>query len=249
MNMWKEMRDDIRTVFLKDPAARSVLEVLTCYPGLHAVWMHRMAHALWKRRFFLIGRLISHINRFLTGIEIHPGARIGRRFFIDHGSGVVIGETADIGNDVHLYQGVVLGGVSLERKKRHPTVGDSVMIGAGAIVLGPVTIGDGARVGAASLVIGDVPPKAVAVGVPARLGLGFSDRDLQELTDNRLPDPVADAFRFLSHQVETLECRLSELEKQQGVTVEINESVGKNRKEHQRIFFPFNEEFISGTGI
>jgi serine O-acetyltransferase len=211
--------------------------------------MHRLAHALWKRRFYLIGRLISHISRFLTGIEIHPGAIIGKRFFIDHGSGVVIGETTEIGDDVHLYQGVVLGGVSLEKEKRHPTLGNRVMIGAGSIVLGPVTIGDGARVGAASLVIGDVPPKALAVGVPARLGLGFSDRDLQELTDNKLPDPVADAFRFLSRKVETLECRLSEVERQQGITAEIDESMEEKTKEYHRIFSPFSEEFISGAGI
>ncbi len=249
MNMWKEMKDDIRTVFLKDPAARSVPEVLTCYPGLHAVWMHRLAHALWKRRFFLIGRLISHIARFLTGIEIHPGARIGRRFFIDHGAGVVIGETTEIGEDVHLYQGVVLGGVSLEKVKRHPTIGNRVMIGAGSIVLGPVTIGDGARVGAASLVIDDVPPKAVAVGVPARLNLGFSDGDLRELTDNKLPDPVAEAFRFLSRKVETLEGRLSEVERQQGITAETSENADKKTEEYHRVFSPFSEEFISGAGI
>ncbi|NQU03603.1 MAG: serine O-acetyltransferase [Syntrophaceae bacterium] len=249
MNLYATIKEDIRTVFLKDPAARSVIEVLTCYPGLHSIWMHRLAHALWRHRFFFVGRLVSHVNRFLTGIEIHPGARIGRRFFIDHGSGVVIGETTEIGDDVHLYQGVVLGGVSRERKKRHPTIRNGVMIGAGAIVLGPVTIGNDARVGAASLVIGDVPPRAIAVGVPARVGLGFSGKDIAELTDNRLPDPVAEAFRFLSHHVETLEARLLELEKQQGITVEINGSLEEDKREVLRIFSPFDEEFTSGAGI
>jgi serine O-acetyltransferase len=249
MQFYTTMREDIQTVFRKDPAARSVLEVLTCYPGLHSIWMHRLAHALWKKRFFFIGRLVSHVSRFLTGIEIHPGATIGKRLFIDHGSGVVIGETAEIGDDAHLYQGVVLGGVSLQKGKRHPTIGKDVMIGAGAIVLGPVTIGNDARVGAASLVISDVPPRAVAVGVPARVGLGFSGKDLQDLTDNKLPDPVADAFRFLSRQVGTIEGRLLELEKHQGIAREFNGSLEEKKHEFQRIFSPFNEEFTSGAGI
>ncbi|MDD5722445.1 MAG: serine O-acetyltransferase [Syntrophales bacterium] len=220
--MYTTMREDIQTVFQKDPAARSVLEVLTCYPGLHSIWMHRLAHALWKRRFFFIGRLISHVSRFLTGIEIHPGAQIGRRFFIDHGSGVVIGETTEIGDDAHIYQGVVLGGVSLQKGKRHPTIGKGVMIGAGAILLGPVTIGDEARIGAASLVVGDVPPRALAVGVPARLGLGFSARAMESLTDNKLPDPIAEAFQSMGRQIEALKRRLEEMERQQ----EIREDVG-----------------------
>lgn len=222
MNLYTTMREDIQTVFQKDPAARSVLEVLTCYPGLHSIWMHRLAHALWKRRFFFIGRLISHVSRFLTGIEIHPGAQIGRRFFIDHGSGVVIGETTEIGDDAHIYQGVVLGGVSLQKGKRHPTIGKGVMIGAGAILLGPVTIGDEARIGAASLVVGDVPPRALAVGVPARLGLGFSARAMESLTDNKLPDPIAEAFQSMGRQIEALKRRLEEMERQQ----EIREDVG-----------------------
>lgn len=213
MSILTTIREDIRTVFEKDPAARGTLEVVTCYPGLHAIWMHRLANGLWKRRFFFIARLISHISRFFTGIEIHPGARIGRRFFIDHGAGVVIGETSEIGYDVNIYQGVVLGGVSLKKEKRHPTVGNRVMIGAGAIVLGPITIGDEARIGAASLVLSDVPPRAIAVGVPARLGLGFSYKDLKNLTDNKLPDPIAEAFRLMTKRMETLEEKIAELEK------------------------------------
>jgi serine O-acetyltransferase len=249
MNLFKDIREDVKTVVRKDPAARSLLEILVCYPGLHAIWSHRLAHALWRHRFYFFGRLVSHISRFLTGIEIHPGAKIGRRFFIDHGSGVVIGETTEIGDDVHLYQGVVLGGVSLEKKKRHPTVGNGVLIGAGAIVLGPISIGDGARIGAASLVIIDVPPHAVAIGVPARLGLGFSVEDLQELTDNKLPDPIADAFKFFGRQIETLETRLAELEKHQGIVVELNGYLESKKREIQRLFPTSTEEFTSGEGI
>ncbi|MGD0276547.1 MAG: serine O-acetyltransferase [Syntrophales bacterium] len=249
MKFCNTIREDVKTVILKDPAARSLLEVLICYPGLHAIWLHRLAHALWHRRLYFFGRLVSHISRFLTGIEIHPGAKIGRRFFIDHGAGVVIGETTEIGDDVHLYQGVVLGGVSLEKKKRHPTIGNGVLIGAGAIVLGPVHIGDGARIGAASLVIIDVPPRALAVGVPARLGLGFSEAELQDLTDNKLPDPIADAFRFFGRQIETLETRLAELEKQQGIAVELNGYLEEKKKEIERLFSTSPEEFKSGEGI
>jgi len=209
--------------------------------------MHRLAHALWRRQFFFLGRLTSHVNRFLTGIEIHPGARIGRRFFIDHGSGVVIGETAEIGDDVHLYQGVVLGGVSREKKKRHPTVGNHVMIGAGAIVLGPVMIGDEARIGAASLVINDVPPRAVAVGVPARLGLGFSRKDLQALADNKLPDPIAEAFKFMGRQIDDLEKRLGEVEQYQGIHGEMSREVQEKKREIQQAFS--SELVTMGEGI
>ncbi|MBM4272531.1 MAG: serine O-acetyltransferase [Deltaproteobacteria bacterium] len=242
------MKEDIQTVFKKDPAARGLLEVLTCYPGLHAVWMHRIAHFLWQRSWWFCARFVSHISRFFTGIEIHPGARIGRRFFIDHGSGVVIGETTEIGDDVLIYQGVILGGVTLQKTKRHPTVGNQVMIGAGTIVLGPVVIGDGARIGAASLVIHDVPPQAVAVGVPARLGLGFSGKEIQEMTDNKLPDPIAEAFQFLGRQIETLERRMAEVEKREGVMVEIDQYVEEKKQEIMRMFSP-EEDFSVGAGI
>ncbi|HDR13967.1 MAG TPA: serine O-acetyltransferase [Desulfobacteraceae bacterium] len=242
MNLYAMIREDIQTIFRKDPAARSMVEVLTCYPGLHSIWMHRLAHALWRRRFFFIGRLISHLNRFVTGIEIHPGARIGRRFFIDHGSGVVIGETTEIGDDVHIYQGVVLGGVSLERKKRHPTIGNGVMIGAGAIVLGPINLGENSRVGAASLVLGDVPPRAVAVGVPARVGLGFSGKDLRDLADNKLPDPVANAFMVFNRQIESLERRIERMEYKGNIDLTSDRHIfGENISK--------KEEFIMGHGI
>jgi len=248
MKLYETIKEDIQTVFKKDPAARGIIEVLTCYPGLHAIWMHRIAHYLWVHGWLLCARFLSHMNRFLTGIEIHPGARIGQRFFIDHGSGVVIGETSEIGDDVHLYQGVVLGGVTLQKKKRHPTVGNHVMIGAGTIVLGPIVIGGGARIGAASLVIHDVPAEAIAVGVPARLGLGFSGKEIQEMTDNKLPDPIAEAFKFIGKQIETLEKRMAEMEQQQGIKVELDQYVEEKKQEIMRIFSS-EEEFSVGAGI
>jgi len=248
MAIYESMKEDVQTVFRKDPAARSMLEVLTCYPGLHAIWMHRIAHLLWQQELWFCARLLSHINRFLTGIEIHPGAEIGRRFFVDHGSGVVIGETSEIGDDVHLYQGVVLGGVTLQKKKRHPTVGNHVMIGAGTIVLGPIAIGDGARIGAASLVIHDVPAEAIAVGVPARLGLGFSGKEIREMTDSKLPDPIAEAFKFLGRQIQTLEERMAEIEQHQGIKVELDQYVEEKKQEIMRVFSS-EEGFSVGAGI
>jgi len=248
MKFYETIKEDVQTVFKKDPAARGVLEVLMCYPGLHAIWMHRIAHCLWQKKWYFGARLLSHISRFLTGIEIHPGAKIGRRFFIDHGSGVVIGETTEIGDDVLIYQGVILGGVTLQKKKRHPTVGNQVLIGSGTIVLGPVLIGDGARIGAASLVIHDVPPEAIAVGVPARLGLGFSGKEIQEMTDNKLPDPIAEAFNFLGKQIGTLERRMAEVEKREGVIVELDQYVEEKKKEIVRMFSP-EEDFSVGAGI
>jgi len=168
-NVFRLLREDLQTVFKKDPAARSTLEVLFCYPGLHAIWNHRVAHFLWKHKVRLLGRVMSHTARFVTGVEIHPGATIGRRFFIDHGMGVVIGETSEIGDDVLLYQGVVLGGTTHEKKKRHPTLGNNVVVGAGAILLGDIFIGDEARVGAGSVVVTSLEPRTTAVGVPARV--------------------------------------------------------------------------------
>ena len=205
------MREDIQTVFARDPAARSLLEVLFCYPGLHALWMHRIAHWLWKHKLRFLGRLVSHISRFLTGIEIHPGAVIGRRFFIDHGAGVVIGETAEIGDDVTLYQGVVLGGTTLERKKRHPTIGNRVIIGAAAVVLGPIEVGDGALIGANSVVIKPVPPGATVVGIPGRI-VGDRRKPVIDLEHGKLPDPVAEALERLRREQLKLEERLRALE-------------------------------------
>ena len=199
------MREDIRTVFEKDPAARSILEVICCYPGLHAIWVHRVSHILWNKHFYFLARLLSHISRALTGIEIHPGAKLGNRVFIDHGSGVVIGETAEVGDDVLIYMGVVLGGTALERVKRHPTVENDVVIGSGAAVLGPITIGRGAKIGAGSVVIRPVPPGATAVGVPARIAEPQLSVSAGQLDHNKLPDP---ALAMVSQMLD----RLSRLE-------------------------------------
>jgi serine O-acetyltransferase len=167
--MLTRLREDIGVVFERDPAARNAWEVLTCYPGLHALALHRMAHRLWNNGFKWLARFVSHLARWLTGIEIHPGARIGRRFFIDHGMGVVIGETSEIGDDCTLYHGVTLGGTTWNKGKRHPTLGDNVVVGAGAKILGPLQVGNGAKVGSNAVVVKDVPPGATAVGIPARI--------------------------------------------------------------------------------
>lgn len=205
------IRDDIRAVFRNDPAARSLPEVLL-YPGLHALWLHRAAHALWQRHVPFVPRLISQIARFLTGIEIHPGVRIGKGFFIDHGMGVVLGETTEIGNNVMLYQGVTLGGTGKQSGKRHPTVEDDVIIGVGAIVLGAITIGKGARVGGGAVVVRDVPPHATAVGVPARIVATRDPHTGETRRVEQLPDPEGEMLRSLRTQVIALEKRLNELE-------------------------------------
>ncbi len=207
------MREDIQTIFAKDPAARTVWEVLVCYPGLHAIWLHRLAHGLWCRRHRFLGRLVSHISRWLTGIEIHPGAQIGRRFFIDHGMGVVIGETAEIGDDVLMYQGAVLGGTNPEKTKRHPTIGNSVVIGAGATVLGPIIVGNNARIGAGSVVIKDVPAGATIVGVPGHMAGPQSLESGTELEHGRLPDPMLRALSETLDRQGRLEEQMHQLER------------------------------------
>jgi len=214
--MFKTLREDIQTVFAKDPAARSTLEVIFCYPGLHALWFHRFAHFLWQHKLRFPARLLSHINRFLTGIEIHPGARIGRRFFIDHGAGVVIGETAEIGDDVLLYQGVALGGTTLKKGKRHPTIGSNVVMGTGAVALGAITIGDGAKVGAGSVVVKSVPPGATVVGIPGRI-VEDHRKPFMDLEHGNLPDPVAEAVRLILREQDKLEERLRILESASGI--------------------------------
>ena len=167
--MFRRLREDIASIFDRDPAARNAWEVLTCYPGLHALQIHRLAHWFWTHRLLWLGRFTSHIGRWLTGIEIHPGATIGRCVFIDHGMGVVIGETAEIGEDTTLYHGVTLGGTTWNKGKRHPTLGKGVVVGAGAKILGPITVGDGAKIGSNAVVVKDVPAGATAAGVPARI--------------------------------------------------------------------------------
>lgn len=212
--MFERMRKDVQAVFKRDPAARNLCEVIFCYPGLHAIWLYRLAHFLWVREFISLARFISHISRFLTGIEIHPGAKIGKRFFIDHGMGVVIGETSEIGDDVLIYQGVVLGGTTRERKKRHPTIGNYVVIGAGATILGPVKIGDGARIGSGSVVVKSVPTGATVVGIPGRV-MERKKRLVKPLIDlehGKLPDPVAEAVNILVKRIGELENRTKELE-------------------------------------
>ncbi|MGQ9618375.1 MAG: serine O-acetyltransferase [Candidatus Aminicenantia bacterium] len=211
--MIKRIKEDIQTVLRKDPAAMNFLEVIFCYPGLHAIWLHRLAHFLWKNKLKLIARFVSFANRFLTGVDIHPGAKIGRRVFIDHGSGVVIGETAQIGDDVLIYQGVTLGGTSLEKKKRHPTIGNNVLIGAGAIILGPIKVGDNARIAAGSVVVRDVPSNTTAVGVPARISFEFSAEGIEKLEHGKLPDPLLEALESLLEQQKRLHEQIENIKK------------------------------------
>jgi serine O-acetyltransferase len=216
--VFKLLREDIRTVFAKDPAAKNVVEVLLFYPGLHALRLHRTANFLWRHRLGFLARWLSFLSRFLTNIEIHPGATIGRRFFIDHGAGVVIGETAEIGDDVLMYQGVVLGGTTLKKVKRHPTVGNNVVIGAGAIALGAINIGDGARIGSGSVVVKSVPAGATVVGIPGRV-VDEKRKPLTDLEHGNLPDPVAEAVRLILAEQQKLEERLEKLETSSGVAV------------------------------
>lgn len=232
--MFDQVREDIRSVFHRDPAARNAFEVLTAYPGLHAIWYHRVANALWRRNFKWLARMVSNIARWLTGIEIHPGATIGRRFFIDHGMGVVIGETAEIGDDVTLYHGVTLGGTSWNKGKRHPTLENNVVCGAGAKVLGPITISAGARVGSNAVVTRDVPEDATVVGIPGRIIKRHPEEESPEELKRRqmadkvgfdayavtkeVSDPVAHAIRCLldhmqamDHKVDTMGKALCEI--------------------------------------
>jgi serine O-acetyltransferase len=217
----QELREDIRSVFERDPAARSTWDIVLAYPGFHAVVCHRLAHWLWEREWTTLARVISNIARFFTGIEIHPGARIGRRVFIDHGTGVVIGETAEVGNDVTLYQGVSLAGTSTERGKRHPTIEDWVVVGAGAKILGPIIVGRHSRIGAGSVVVNPVPAHATVVGIPGKVVKEGgkhqpSGRPIIALDHADLPDPVSRALTTLLDHVEKLEQRLEEVTSRQG---------------------------------
>ena len=219
--MFERVREDIQSVFHRDPAARNALEVVTCYPGLHAVWLHRVAHALWVRGWKWLARVVSNFGRWMTGIEIHPGAKIGRRFFIDHGMGIVIGETAEIGDDVTLYQGVTLGGTSWNKGKRHPTLENGVVVGAGAKVLGPFTVGAGAKVGSNAVVTKAVPAGATVVGIPGRIIVKSDDEQeakRQAMAEKLgfdaygvgpdMPDPVARAIGQLLDHLHAVDGRL-----------------------------------------
>jgi len=218
--MFGRLRKDIRVVMERDPAAKSVLEVILCYPGFHAILIHRVSHAFYRWGWFVTARLISQFSRFLTGIEIHPGAKIGEGLFIDHGSGVVIGETTEIGNNVTIYQGVTLGGTGKEKGKRHPTIGNNVVVSTGARILGSFTVGDNSKIGAGSVVLKEVPPNSTVVGVPGKVvamggqrvaPAGDSEIDLRH---DLLPDPVAEMMICLQTNIERLEKHVKELEKQ-----------------------------------
>jgi serine O-acetyltransferase len=213
-DMFQRLREDLQTVIERDPAAKNPFEVLFCYPGLHAIWIHRIAHFFYRHRWYTLARVISHISRGLTGIEIHPGANIGRRFFIDHGMGVVIGETSEIGDDCLIYTGVVLGGTTLEKKKRHPTLENRVVVGSNSTILGAITIGDGAKIGSGSVVIKDVPPGATVVGVPGRVVESDPRRKVAiNFEHGNLPDPLSDLMKLLLQLHEKLEGRVEQLER------------------------------------
>lgn len=223
--MFDSIKEDIASVFNRDPAARSSIEVLLNYPGLHAVLLHRLAHKLWRANWKLLARQISSFARFMTGIEIHPGATIGRRFFIDHGMGVVIGETAEVGDDVTLYQGVTLGGTSWDKGKRHPTLGNCVVVGAGAKILGPFTVGENAKIGSNAVVTKEVPAGATVVGIPGRIiHVSHEDEAEQRRIDmaqkigfeaygiaNGMPDPVAEAIRQLMDHTLAVDAKLTRM--------------------------------------
>ncbi|KAF0824021.1 serine O-acetyltransferase [Cytobacillus firmus] len=212
--MFARMKEDIEVVFEQDPAARSYLEVILTYSGLHAVWSHRIAHALFKRKFYFLARVVSQISRFFTGIEIHPGAKIGRRFFIDHGMGVVIGETCEIGDNVTVFQGVTLGGTGKEKGKRHPTIKDNALIATGAKVLGSITIGENSKVGAGSVVLHEVPPNSTVVGIPGRVKIRDGVKVGKDLNHRDLPDPIADRFKELEAELRELKTEVETLRKE-----------------------------------
>jgi serine O-acetyltransferase len=216
--MWERLKEDVRMIKERDPAVKNAVEIFLCYPGLHAIWLHRIANALYQKKWFTTARLVSHFSRWITGIEIHPGAKIGRRLFIDHGMGVVIGETAEIGDDCLIYKGVVLGGTTLKKKKRHPTLGNRVIVGSNSTILGAITISDGARIGSNSVVIKPVPPGATVVGVPGRIVESLTADVKAELDfeHGNLPDPFSDIMKMLLQLHSKLEERVKRLENPEG---------------------------------
>lgn len=207
------MREDIHCIFEQDPAARSTIEVVLTYSGLHAIWAHRIAHALFKMNLLFLARVVSQVSRFFTGIEIHPGAKIGRRLFIDHGMGIVIGETCEIGDDVTIYQGVTLGGTGKEKGKRHPTIEDNVLIATGAKVLGSITVGENSKIGAGSVVLKEVPPRSTVVGIPGKVVITNGIKVKDKLNHQDLPDPLMERCDTLQEKIKVLEARIEQLEK------------------------------------
>ena len=247
--MFKAIREDIRTAFDRDPATKSVWEVITCYPGLHAIWMYRLANWFWRVRLYWLGRFISHITRWLTGIEIHPGATIGRRFFIDHGMGIVIGETTEIGDDVTLYHGVTLGGTTWQKEKRHPTLENGVIVGAGAKVLGSITIGEQSRIGANSVVLRDVPAHSTVIGIPGTV-VGTTESLIQDgkinLDHHLMPNPVAEALKHVLNLVDDINTKVDRLHPDDvnKATKEGEDLSEDMKKEHEKI-----DRFLGGGGI
>jgi len=245
--MMKMIKEDIRTAFDRDPAARSSWEVLTCYPGLHAIWMYRMAHVLWRSfGWYWLARFVMHLARWFTGIEIHPGATIGRRFFIDHGMGIVIGETTEIGDDVTLYHGVTLGGTTWEKKKRHPTLLDGVIVGAGAKVLGAITIGKQSRIGANSVVFRDVPEHSTVVGIPGTV-VATTESLIQDgkinLDHHLLANPVSEALGHVLKMIDDVNARVDTFHpKPEGEEAEAVEELDKDRLSEQEKL----ERFLGG---
>ena len=244
--------EDIKTAFERDPAACSVWTVLTCYPGLHAIWFYRFAHVFWKIKLYWVARFIMHIARWLTGIEIHPGATIGRRFFIDHGMGVVIGETTEIADDVTLYHGVTLGGTTWVAEKRHPTLAKGVVVGAGAKVLGPITIGEQSRVGSNAVVLKDVPAHSTVVGIPGTV-VGKTDTMLEDgkinLDHHLMPNPVAEAIKHVLQMVDDVNARVDNLYEMDSQSSKVQSKheeaiVQDIKQEHDKI-----QEFLDGEGI
>ena len=244
--MFERIKEDIDAAFQNDPAARSKLEVILCYPGVHALWLHRISHYLRKRGWNLLARLISHANRFLTGIEIHPAAEIGRGVFIDHGMGVVIGETAVVGDGCLIYKGVVLGGTTTEKTKRHPTLGKKIIVGSNACILGNITIGDYVRIGSGSVVVKDVPPHATVVGVPGRIIEQKKKEHDVMLDHGQLPDPIAEALKVVLKGNRKLKQRIKNLEDNLNLSIKEEDYVSEAESEVMTIFM---KNYKDGDGI
>lgn len=230
--MFGTLKSEIQVIFERDPAARSVLEILFCYPGFRAIINHRIAHYFYKKKLFFLARLVSHWSRHRTGIEIHPGATIGKGFFIDHGSGIVIGETAEVGDNVTLYQGVTLGGTGKERGKRHPTIGNNVTISAGAKILGSFKVGDNVKIGAGSVVLKSIPSNCTVVGVPGRIVVRDGNRITggADLEHHLLPDPISDALVSMQERIEELEKKIKHYEMEAGLSAGIQYPKRKKRR-------------------